>query len=299
MITNKHANRYAAVLTKINEKAICSYAELSNPVYEGLCEELWFATQNFINFCALTSKSSRNCKGERIDGNAERIRVLISQGIELDDIRSEILVHVISKMDYILKQPIEKQVNYTYRMVNNCVYDAFGKLPPADIKLVSLNDQVLGKSNSEEDNSELQDFISDGISAEDEVVAQETVVEKILAKKTEDEVRAKELKASIIKEISLLAQKPAEVFVRLACKHLALKPAKVATMLMEKGAVTAYAEVINMISKNYHISLSDIRFALGANMITDKALKVDTGDENKVRAQISRLTYRAEKNLHW
>lgn len=294
MTSNKHANRYAAVLTMVKNQAISCYDELNSPKYEFLYTELWLATQNFINFYALASKSSRNSKGERIDGNAERVRALISHGVELDDIRSEVLVHVLSKMDYILKQPIEKQVNYTYRMINNYIYTELRKLPPANIKLLSLQDQVAGSRNADDDTSELQDFISNSISAEDEVLARETVREMFNTRKVEES----EQKISILKEISRLSEKPAEVFVRLACKHLAMKPAKVAEMLMEKGAVTAYTEVINLISKKYHILLSDIRFALGANEITDKSLKVDSGDESKVRAQISRLTYRAEKNLH-
>lgn len=293
MTSNKHADRFSAVLTMVNNMAISSYEELNKPTNENLYTELWLATQNFINYYALTSKSSRNYKGERIDGNAEKVRALIARGADLDDIRSEILVHVISKLDYILKQPIEKQVNYTYRMINNYVYSELRKMPPADIKLVSLQDQVSGNSNSDDDTSELQDFISNGISAEDEVLAWETVREKFSARKVEES----EQRTSILKEISCLSEKPAEVFVRLSCKHLALKPAKVAEMLMEKGAVTAYAEVISLISKNYNIRLSDIRLAMGASVITDESLKLDSRDVSKVRAQISRLTYRAEKSL--
>lgn len=285
MTANKHYTRFAAVLSTINEEGISPLDKLQTPCNEAIYAELWLAVQGFINHYVLRSKSHLNLKGELVEGNADKVRLLVSRGVELEDIRGNILTHVLCKMDYILAQPIEKQINYTYRMINNCVYDEFRKLPPADVIVVSLHDKVKGRNISSEDASELQDFISDPNTPEDEITARETVNEVFMTRRTE-----------VLNEIVLLSNKPAEVFVCLS-KHLGMKPAAISDMLMKKGVTASFAAVLMSISDKFDIPLGEIRNHLANKDITEESVKLDTNDGSKVSAQISRLVYRAGKRL--
>ncbi|WP_434309867.1 hypothetical protein [Hominifimenecus sp. rT4P-3] len=286
MTNQKHCERLEAVLSSISEQGIRTIAELKHPGNETLYAELWLAVQNFINFYALYSKSHYNAQKERVEGNAEKIRTLLSRGVLLEDIRSNILVHLLSKFDLVLAQPVEKQKNYCYRIVNNCVIDEFRKLPPAGIDVVSLHDKVKGGKVSSDDACELQNFIADPNTPEEEYLARERVKE-IFAAKKED----------LLNEITLLAKKPAEVLVRLCSKHLNMKPAAISALLMENGAAAAYAKVLKAVSEKYHVDLDAIRELVSSNAITQDSFKLDTIDEAKVSAQISRLAYRAEHRL--
>lgn len=286
MKNNKYYTELVSVFSAISENEISSRDKLQMPCNQNIYAELWFATQNFINYFALASKSHRSSKGGYVVGNAEKVRTLVSRGIELEDIRRNILTHVLNKMDYILAQPIEKQINYTYHVINNCVYDEFRKLPPADVAVVSLHDKIKGKNVSTEDTTELQDFISDHTTPEDEIVARETLNEILMTRK-----------AKVLDEITLLASKPAEIFVRLCSKHLDMKPAAIANLLFEKGVTASFATVLMLVSDKYDIPLDMIRNHLTNKAITEEAVKLDTNDESKVSAQISRLVYRADKRL--
>ena len=286
MNINKYYSRFASVLSIINQHSITSKEELDAPCNEALCVDLWYAAQDFINHYALASKTHRNSKSEIVEGNAEKIRTLVSRGFDLNDIRGDILAHVFSKMDHILAQPLEKQVFYVYRTINNCVYDQLRKLPPTGVVVMSLQDKVKGADASSENGSEIQDFIADPNTLEDEVIAKETVNELYLVKKAE-----------IIREISLLADRPAEVLARLCAKHLAMKPAAIARMLAEYGASTAYAKALMSVADKFGIQADEIRKPLSFKAITDESLKLDTGDENQISAQVSRLVYRADKRL--
>lgn len=286
MTNQKHCERLEAVLSSISKQGIQTIAELKRPDNEALYAELWLAVQNFINFYALYSKSHYNAQKERVEGNAEKIRTLLSRGVLLEDIRGNILVHLLSKFDLVLAQPVEKQKNYCYRIVNNCVINEFRKLPPAGMDVVSLHDKIKGGKASSDDACEVQNFIADPNTPEEEYMARERVKELFTAKREE-----------LLKEITLLAKKPAEVLVRLCSKHLNMKPAAISALLIENGATTAYAKVLRAVSEKYHVDLDTIRKLVASNAITQESLKLDTADETKVSAQISRLVYRAEHRL--
>lgn len=286
MKTNKHYERLRTILSVINERGISSTSELQKPCHNKIYAELWFAVQGFINYCALCSKTHFNSERKQVHGNSEKIRALRSSGFEVEDIQGDILVHVFSKMDMILKQPFEKQINYTYRIINNCIYDQFRKLPPIGMSVVSLNDKIKGKNISPEDACEIQDLVADYNTPEDQTIAWETVNEIYEAKR-----------ASIFNEIALLYQKPSEVFVQLCSKHLNMKPAAITKLLLDKGVTESFTIVLIAVANEFSIPLNSLRNALKNKVVSEESLKLDTKDESKVSAQVSRLIYRAGKRL--
>ena len=171
-------------------------------------------------------------------------------------------------------------------MINNCVYDEFRKLPPADMVVVSIHDKVKGNNNSSKNTSELQDFISAPTTPEDELIAKETLQEIFAA-----------AQAEVLEEIARLANKPAEVFVHMCSKHLNMKPAAIAELLFKNGPAASFATMLMSISNKFNIPLDEIRSHLGHKVITEASVKLDTNDESDVRAQVSRLAYRASKRL--
>lgn len=286
MTTNKHYKRFTSILSTINLKGISTAEELCAPCNEGIYAELWLAAQNFINYFALASKSHRNSKGEYVKGNADKVRTLVSHGLDLEDIRGDILVHILSKMNRILSQPPEKQANYVYKTINNCIYSQLRKLSPADVVVVSLQDKVKRSDASGENASEIQDFIADFNTPEDEIVAKETVNEIFMNKRAE-----------VLNEITFLANKPTEVFVRLCSKHLGMKPAAIAELLLKKGVTTSFSMVLMFVSDKFDISLGEIYNHLTNKAITEESVKLDTNDKTQISAQISRLVYRADRRL--
>ena len=280
MAANVYYTKLESVFSTLHAQGIQTKKELDAPEHKALCQDLWLAARNFINYCALASK---NHKGNT--GNAGRLRALTERGMALDDIRGEILVHVMSKLERVLAQPLEKQVNYVYHMVNNCVFDQMRKQPPAGTMVIHWEDKV-GSGEAAEEKTTVQDQIADSLILEDEVAAKETVAERYQAKQRE-----------IIKELTHLAERPAEALAWLCTRYLDMKPAAVAKMLLQNHIASVYASVLKNIAQRYQMQPAAIYQCLAGSAITEAALKVDTQNETKVSAQVSRLVYRADRRL--
>lgn len=285
MKNKNYGKEFAAALLTIHEKGIQSLDQLKLPCNQESYEKLCLTARDFICYHALYSKSHGSSKGKCLQGNQAKIRALLSRGMELEDIRSDVFVYVISKLDYILSQPIEKQANYTYCVINNYILSKFKELPPANITVMSLNQQVRGQYLTSDNPSEIQDFIATLDTAESEVIAKETAEEYAMAQKTK-----------ILEEIMGLSQRPAEVFMRL-CVYLRKKPADIAELLMEKGLVQSYVAVLAATAQKYHIPFAVMGECLGKNAICQETFKLNTKDKTQISAQVSRLIYRANKRL--
>jgi len=254
----------------------------------------------FCHFALLSKTSGKNAKGEILPGNSGKIEVLEIRGATTrDEIETDCVIKIIEKLNLVLRQPIEKQKNYCYAICNNMVNDCFRKLPPNDMKIVSLNSTIEGTNVATEDAYTYEDVIADYSYAPDHVFSEkETIMEltkQLEAKQTRELAEKKE---AISQEIALLSKRPAEVMVRLACTHLSMKPRQLASLIIDKGCELAYTDIIVEVAKQNHIDLFEIRSMITNHELTAESIKADTNDADQVAAQISRLVYRAEKRIH-
>lgn len=296
MTNNKHYERLASILSTLEEKGISTADELKTPKNKALWDELYFATQDFINFYALASKTSKNKKGDIVPGNTDKVKFLTEEGgMELYDIQMDILLHVINKMDYVLAQsPVAKKTSYAYKIVNNEVNSMLRKLPP--VVLVPWDTPI--NSDTNEDGAVLADVVGDDTyNPECLYFERETINElkkELKAKKAREQAEKRE---TILHEIAILNKRPSEVLCRLACTHLSMKPRELAGLIIDKGCELAYADIIFEVAKQNHIELSEIRNIIAGYELTAESVKADTNSAEQVAGQISRLVYRADKRL--
>ncbi|MFR4022242.1 MAG: hypothetical protein ACLTZI_04065 [[Eubacterium] siraeum] len=165
--------------------------------------------------------------------------------------------------------------------------------------MLSLQDTVKGSCVSTEDACTYEDLIGDDTyNAERMFIEQETISELTAILKEREAIEATAKREAILKEIALLSKKPAEVLVRMACTHLNMKPRELAKRLVEDGVDYTYANVLLEVSKENGIKVDHLRDAIAGNKLTAESVKAETMDEEIVSAQISRLVYRANKNLN-
>lgn len=296
MTNNKHYERLASILSTIEEKGISTAYDLKAPKNKALWDKLYFATQDFINYYALASKTSKNKKGDIVPGNTDKVKFLTEEGgMELYDIQMDILLHVIKKMDYVLAQsPVAKKTSYAYKIVNNEVNSMLRKLPP--VVLVPWDTPI--NSDTNEDGAVLADIVGDDTyNPERLYFKRETINElkkELKAKKAREQAEKRE---TILNEITILNKRPSELLCRLACTHLSMKPRELAGLIIDKGCELAYAEIIFEVAKQNHIELSEIRNIIAGYELTAESVKADTNSAEQVAGQISRLVYRADKRL--
>lgn len=287
--------RLTSILSTLEEKEISTTAELKGTNLN-LWNELYFATQDFINFYALESKTTTNKKGEIVPGNKERVKTLINDGgMELYDIQMDILIHIMNKMDLVLAQsPAEKKANYIYKIVNNKVIDMLGKLPT----VIEVPWDTSIKSDNNEDGAILAEIIGDDTYNPEKLhLEYETIKELKMVLKAKREKEMEEKKYSIISELKILADNPSETLVHMGCCYLNLKPRDLSKLLIKKGVENTYINILCGISKKYNITLDEIRNSITGKRINSSALKADSNDPKQISAEVSREKYRAAKTL--
>mgnify|MGYP006976113966 CR=1 FL=1 len=289
---------FVSILNTIHEEGITTKDALMAD--QLLYTNFWFAVKDFCHFALLSKTGGKNAEGEILPGNAVKIDVLELKGeATREDIETECMLKIIEKVDYVLRQPIEKQKNYCYAICNNMVNDCFRKLPPDDFKIVSLNSTIEGTSVAVEDTYTYEDIIADDTYNPERMHVECETVRELKKELKAKQVRAQiEKKEAILNEVALLRKHPAEVMVRLACTHLNMKPRKLAGLIIDKGCALAYAEIIFAVATRNGIELSDIHSIIAAHELVAESVKADTNDHDAVAGQISRLIYRADKRLN-
>lgn len=265
-----------------------------------LYTDFWFALKDFCHFALLSKTGGKNNEGEILPGNSGKIDALEIRGVTTrDEIETECVIKIVEKLDWVLRQPIEKQKNYCYVICNNMLNDCFRQLPPNDFKFVSLNSTIEGAGIDAEDASPYyQDIIPDFTYDPDHVFFEkETIKELTEVLKAKRAREQEEKKEAILREIALLNKHPAEMITRLGVKHIGMKPRQLANMIVSKGCELAYAEIIFEVSKRNGIALAEIRQAIAGHELNAAEIKADTNNTQEVACQISRLKYRADKRL--
>lgn len=296
------------------KKAICStFVNILNIIHkEGittkvalmsdqlLYTDFWFALKDFCHFALLSKTSGKNTEGETLPGNSRKIDVLETRGTTTrDELETDCIIKVIEKLDLVLRQPIEKQKNYCYAICNNMVNDCFRKLPPNDLKIVSLNSTIEGASISAEDAYTYEDIIADDTYNPERLhFENETIKELKMRLKAKQAMEQAEKKDAILREVALLSKRPAEVLCRLGVTHLDIKPRDLAASIIREGCDITFAKIIFEVAKQNSIELSEIRSIIAGHKLTVESIKADTNSAEQIAGQVSRLVYRANKHLN-
>ena len=272
---DQHKENLISILSLIEEE-ISNVEELKLPQNKALWDELILATEDFVNYVALMSKTSKNKKGDLVWGNKEKVEYLVKRGgLDVYDIRKRILSHIITKMHLVLRQtPVMKKVFYIYKIVNNEVKTMLRELSNVDIVPI---DVPLASDTSD-----------DGV-----------ILAEILPDTTYDPARLVEEESEgevILRHVDLISRKPAQVLVYL-CAALEMESHDIATFLMHNGLETSCAKAIKGISEKYNIPLAELQHYIKADWITEKDLKLDTNDEHKVIDQVYHLKSRAKDRI--
>lgn len=288
MTGNKHYEHFAAILSTIEEKGISTADELRLPKNAALWDELYFATEGFIDYYALASKTSRNKNGEIVPGNVDKVKFLMKKtGVELYDIQMDIFLHVMNKIDYVMAQsPVAKKASYTYKIVNNELNTMLRKLL---VEIVSLDAPI------SENGLVLADVIRDLRYEPDRVLALKELWETHKAEKKAEQARERAEKREAILHGLALLSKPAEILVFLFAS-LGMKSSTIAEIIMENGAIRSCEAAIMRVSSEYDIPLAEIKKHLTGN-VTEKALKLNSNDPNKVIDHVYHLRSRAKHRL--
>lgn len=296
------------------KKAICStFVNILNIIHkEGittkvalmsdqlLYTDFWFALKDFCHFALLSKTSGKNTEGETLPGNSRKIDVLETRGATTrDELETDCIIKIIEKLDLVLRQPIEKQKNYCYAICNNMVNDCFRKLPPNDLKIVSLNSTIEGASISAEDAYTYEDIIADDTYNPERLhFENETIKELKMRLKAKQAMEQAEKKDAILREVALLSKRPAEVLCRLGVTHLDIKPRDLAASIIREGCDITFAKIIFEVAKQNSIELSEIRSIIAGHKLTVESIKADTNSAEQIAGQVSRLVYRANKHLN-
>lgn len=289
---------FVNVLNTIHDKGITSKAALRAD--QKLYDALWYASQDFSHFVLLskTNGKSKSSNDEIRPGNAIKADMLERLGIiSKDDLKSECTIKIITKLDLILSQPIEKQKNYCYTMINNIINDYWRKYYDNEIPfsldgLINSNDTMTGdKGTYYKDTIEDNTYNGEHVFFENERIRELT--QMIEAKKAKEQVEQRE---AILYEVALLSKRPAEVLVHL-CHKLGMKPSEIVEFIIENGVITGFAKTIRQVSEQFDIPIIEIQKHIKYGIVSEKSFKLDTNDTVQITNHIYHLKSRAKKRI--
>ena len=281
---NKHYERFENALDALAKEGIETMKELN--AHEMIKDELWLSLIGFINHVILHSKSYRNSAGERKDGNWSRVCYLVMRGVDIEDIRSDILLHIMERFDKVLQVEEKRRLSYVFVIGNNKIVDMLRSMPPKGL-FVSWEEIVF--DNDSDNECTLERYIADSApSPAEEIIMKETIHE--IWESTRNR---------IVNEMCFLSSKPEELFVRICLDYLKMKPAALTKYIVAYGAERCFAEALIRVAKKYHIKSVKISECLARGILREELLKYDVTnpDNAKISAQISRLSWRATNRI--
>lgn len=298
MMRKNTCNTFETILNTIHNEGITTKSTLI--ANQQLYAQFWMATENFVHF-ALASKNGKTTKkGKLLSGNSVKIDILEKYGVTTkEDVVMDCVARIVEYTDHILCKPsVTYMKNYTYSIVNSVVNNIFRKFFSNDFKIISLNSTIEGTNISSENAYTYEDIISDNTYNPERLVLERENITELTAILKSKIVKEKiEKSKTILREITLLSKRPAEVLVRLACFHLCMKPRELASMIIDEGCESIYAKIIVAVAKEYNIEIAEIRHIIANHLLTAESVKAHTHSTEEVSSQISRLVYRAGKRL--
>jgi len=296
---NKYELELLQVLTDMDAKGIRTLKDLQKEENARIYTALWFAMENFVNYVALCTKNRRMADRTYGDGNAPHLRELLELGAELEDLRSSILLQIMSKMDHVLVEQeqnrirsVSEQLRYCVTITSNCLVNEYRQRCPGGSRMQSLNVPV-ARQDEDDDGYCLEQTLADPDNAEDWVVACETVRERMEA---EREQRRRE----VLEDLSQL-RSGNQVFVYL-CMYENMKPARIYDAV-ERLAANGYtpqeiAEItVEKICRKYAICRTAETAVLSKPLTRSMVKHLSTLDQKIITNRISDVKYELPESV--
>ncbi|MBE6719068.1 MAG: hypothetical protein E7571_00230 [Ruminococcaceae bacterium] len=288
---NENCTNFVNTLNTIAKKGITTREELlADPL---LYTNMFYATERYIKYYVLMSKTHKKKNGVVVNGNLEKVRFITeNSSYEREDIEMECLAKVMENIEKAFAKPLNGQAWYIFNICSNVVNDYLREI---DLGMVWLDKTVEVHTNSDDKPSTIGEMTPDNTYNPEKTFIDNETIKELTGMLKEKQRNDAELKRNtILQEIEVLSLKPAEVFANLTV-HLNMKNRDVCSLLLDKGAVAACDEILNNISREFEIK--NINEYVNTASISDKLFKVDSNDPKKVGHQISELRSRAKSKL--
>lgn len=169
-----HKSAYELVLLEImaemDERNIRTLADLQSPGNAGIYTALWMAVYDYVACDALTRNGSWGADGKWKMGNKEKVCEQKKLGMDPKDLCGDISLKIMENIANVMVRPLEARIAYCKGICNYGLVDAWRSICGG--KIESLDEPV------GEDAFVRLGSVSNGISAEDWVMAFETVRQK-------------------------------------------------------------------------------------------------------------------------
>lgn len=289
---------FVTLLHTLHEAGITTASQLKS--HPQLYARVWQAAKQFCHFALLSKTGKKVRSGQILPGNVYKMDLLARLGnTTREDLEMDCLIRIMEKLDRILQQPLEKQKNYCYTICNNMVNDRFRKLPPDNLQVISLDSPLPGGHTAAEEAGTYGDMVPDYTYNPERLhLERESVKELSRRLKAQRAREREERKAALLREVSILSHRSAEVMVWLACTYLGMKPRQLASLILDKGCDASFAEILLEAAQKNQIQPEQICGLTAGSHVTEESVKADSKNQEAVASQISRLIYRADKRLH-
>lgn len=279
------------VLTDMAAKGIHSLKALQEEGNAQVYTTLWFAMEKFVNHVALRTKNHKIADNKYCDGNAARLRELLEMGCDPEDLRSRVLLQIMTKMDHVLVdqeqnqlRPVSKQIPYCVTITSNCLVDEYRERCPGGRQMESLSEPV---GQQEDGEYTIEDTLSEMTSAEDWVMAGETVRERMEAQRAQS-------RREILEDLSQL-RSGNQVFVYL-CMYERMKPAHIFAAVEQLAAKNCTPQeiaelTVEKICKKYAVCRTRETAVLDKPISRSMAKHLSTLDRKIITNQISDVKY--------
>ena len=258
-------NRIEALLEEIHLRGIQTGSELRKPENRHLYEGFGEAAKEFIDDYIFK-------------GNALKLYALKDRfGIDREDLSQDYVIKVMTKLDYVLKKPLDMQPNTIKKMIDNSIIDEWRKQIHRKVRFVSCDASLCAKGEEE---FTLYDTLSDYKTPETFYLEGEG---------------QKELSKTVLKT---LKDHPAELMTFLACAYDDIKPSDLSQSLLKEGATRTYRQVLQdtLWELDTEAALSILSETPDEELLK-ASFKLQSGDRKEVAKQLSRLKDRAVKRL--
>ncbi len=286
MAKNRYCENFENILKEINDNHIHTSARLM--ANKKLYNNFRLTAEKFISNYVLITKTSKMTDGEISPGNSYKLNFLSENSVfSKEDMVSECLVKILSKLDLILKQPLEKQKNYCHTICNNMVNDRLRNM--GSLSDISLESYVPGTENKRT----YSDVIGHNYNAELLCIKKESEEKYRSVNKAKIELYKKYTREKIMAEADIL--NPNRFFARLGCKYINLKPRQFTEIMLSNGFERTKSALLIILAFKYSITTEEYLYL--NNLPDCKKLKLETADAKIISAQLSRLCDRGNKTL--
>ncbi len=286
MAKNRYCENFENILKEINNNNIDTSARLMAD--KKLYTNFRLTAEKFISNYALVTKTGRMSEGEIAPGNSYKLNFLSENSVfSKEDMVSECLIKILSKLDLILKQPLEKQKNYCHTICNNMVNDRLRNM--GSLSDISLDGFVPGTENKRQ----YSEVIGHSATAEVICINKEAKEKARLQRQRKIDLYKKYTREKILSESEIL--NPDRLFARMGCKYINLKPRQFTEILLSNGFERTKSALLMALTFKY--SMSDEDYLYFNSILNCRKLKLETADNKIISAQLSRLCDRGNKTL--